>query len=366
MSETNHYNHQSMGRKVWRHFASHKLGLVALGIVVLFCIAGIYAPFLASSNPLVVRFDGQWYFPLFRYLFYAGFYTKLIDIFFNLLIFTLPLGIVLGIILRNKPYVAKIAIAGVLIAQFALFAYFCLRTPKDPASDPILNRERQEALVKLRKNGQRPDWDFDLRYMNSYAKLNLVLENKILRDQNQRLQKYEKLYGDPLPTLWQMEQTHNQKLIDSKKALISAYEQGKGSEASYKEAQAALRYIYDKQRWLDENEKKITFMVMPLLRTFHWEQDAGGDQKLNQILPWWDVTRINRKDLVSALIFGIRISLVVGILSVGLALMIGIPIGAYAGYYGGKIDIVVSRLLEIWEAMADFFYVVVVCGHHAK
>ncbi len=74
---------------------------------------------------------------------------------------------------------------------------------------------------------------------------------------------------------------------------------------------------------------------MPLLRNFHWEDDAGGDQSLNQELPWWELTRINRKDLVAALIFGIRISLVVGFLAVFLALLIGVPIGALAGYYGG-------------------------------
>ena len=47
--------------------------------------------FLASSKPFVVEYDGEWFFPLFRYLFYRGFFfTKRLDIFFNLLIFTFP------------------------------------------------------------------------------------------------------------------------------------------------------------------------------------------------------------------------------------------------------------------------------------
>ena len=99
---------------------------------------------------------------------------------------------------------------------------------------------------------------------------------------------------------------------------------------------------------------------MPLLSHFHWEDDAGGDQSLNQIVPWWELTRINHKDLLAALIFGVRISLIVGLAAVALALVIGIPIGALAGYYGGKLDILVSRLLEIWEAMPTFFMLLMV------
>ncbi len=99
---------------------------------------------------------------------------------------------------------------------------------------------------------------------------------------------------------------------------------------------------------------------MPFVRSFHWEDDAGGDQTFNQYINWWERTRINRKDLLAALIFGVRISVVVGLMSVGIALLIGIPIGAFAGYYGGKFDIVVSRLLEIWEAMPTFFMLLMV------
>lgn len=99
---------------------------------------------------------------------------------------------------------------------------------------------------------------------------------------------------------------------------------------------------------------------MPLIRPFHWEDDAGGEQSLNQYIGWTELTRINRKDLLAALIFGVRVSLVVGTTAVALALAIGVPIGAFAGYYGGKFDIIVSRLLEIWESMPTFFMLLLV------
>ncbi|MFV0340705.1 MAG: ABC transporter permease, partial [Parachlamydiaceae bacterium] len=93
---------------------------------------------------------------------------------------------------------------------------------------------------------------------------------------------------------------------------------------------------------------RINHKIMPLLSPYHWEEDPGEGVK-------GYTPRINGKDLTSALIFGTRISLVVGILSCGIALIIGLPIGAYAGYYGGRFDLVVCRFIEIWESMPAFF-----------
>ncbi len=53
------------------------------------------------------------------------------------------------------------------------------------------------------------------------------------------------------------------------------------------------------------------------------------------------------RDVLSRIIYGTRISLSVGFVAVGIALIIGIILGALAGYYAGKIDIMLSRLIEI-------------------
>ena len=104
------------------------------------------------------------------------------------------------------------------------------------------------------------------------------------------------------------------------------------------------RYLADRRTWLEQQAAHLHHEVMPLIRPFHWEDDAGGDQGLNRFVSWWDLTRINRKDMVASLIFGVRISLSVGFLAIGLALLIGIPIGAFAGYYGGKLDLIYLSL----------------------
>ncbi|HEX5105911.1 MAG TPA: ABC transporter permease [Pirellulaceae bacterium] len=58
-------------------------------------------------------------------------------------------------------------------------------------------------------------------------------------------------------------------------------------------------------------------------------------------------TTTDGKDVFSHLIHGTRLALLVGFVSVGIAAAIGITLGALAGYFGGLLDMLLSRLIEI-------------------
>ena len=327
-----------------KQFCRHRLGFAALVVLGLFVVIGLYAPFLASSKPLVVRYDGHFYFPLFRYLFFRGFYTKGLDIFYNLLMFTAPLALLAALFLP-RGWKGRGVVAAALL-QVMLFGYLMMRTPIDPAgSHPV---------------GET--WRAELQGMNGYARLNQVLRYRQRRRQHAR---FEKKYDVPLPTLWQADRDNLRAEIARHEATLQSLESRyRAGEAAvvvpYERAESKLDYLRDRERWLAAQQSKISFEVMPLLRPFHWQDDAGGQQSLNRHLSWWDLTRINRKDLVASLIFGIRISLVVGLTAVAISLMIGIPLGSIAGYYGGRTDILLSRFLEIWEAMPTFFMLLMI------
>ncbi|WP_441916029.1 ABC transporter permease [Phyllobacterium sp. TAF24] len=65
---------------------------------------------------------------------------------------------------------------------------------------------------------------------------------------------------------------------------------------------------------------------------------------------WLGTDDIGR-DILSRMIWGARASLMAGVFSVGIAVAVGVPLGLIAGYFGGWIDIVISRITEAFLAM---------------
>jgi peptide/nickel transport system permease protein len=64
---------------------------------------------------------------------------------------------------------------------------------------------------------------------------------------------------------------------------------------------------------------------------------------------------VNGRDVVARLLFGTRISLTIGIVAVAIFVTIGTVLGSLAGYYRGKVDLVVSRLVEVMVCFPTLF-----------
>ena len=76
---------------------------------------------------------------------------------------------------------------------------------------------------------------------------------------------------------------------------------------------------------------------------------------------WFGTDKLGR-DIMAGMIHGSRISLSIGFVAVGIAVMIGVFLGALAGYFGSWIDLVISRLFEVMLSIPTFFLLITVAA----
>lgn len=65
------------------------------------------------------------------------------------------------------------------------------------------------------------------------------------------------------------------------------------------------------------------------------------------------------RDVAAGIVHGARVSLLIGIVSTVAALLIGVPLGAVAGYFGGIVDDVVMRFTEFFQTIPSFALAIV-------
>jgi len=73
----------------------------------------------------------------------------------------------------------------------------------------------------------------------------------------------------------------------------------------------------------------------------------------------WMGTDDRARDVFARLVYGFRISMMFGLGVVGVSYLIGMSVGAVLGYFGGRIDILGQRLVEIWSGI-PFLYTVII------
>ncbi|QDY42470.1 ABC transporter permease [Candidatus Pantoea soli] len=72
----------------------------------------------------------------------------------------------------------------------------------------------------------------------------------------------------------------------------------------------------------------------------------------------WLGTDANGGDVLARLLYGTRISLLFGLLLTLFSSVIGIVMGALQGYFGGRLDLVGQRLIEVWSGLPTLFMLI--------
>lgn len=112
------------------------------------------------------------------------------------------------------------------------------------------------------------------------------------------------------------------------------------------------------------------WVLMPLY-PYHPDESLLNDESLPGSPPHppdarhWMGTDDRGRDVFARLVYGYRLSMLFGLGVVSLSYAFGIACGAVLGYFGGRVDLVGVRLVEIWAGM-PFLYVVIIVSSVVK
>ena len=89
----------------------------------------------------------------------------------------------------------------------------------------------------------------------------------------------------------------------------------------------------------------------------------GAEDPLCTYGNWnWLGTDDQGRDVVARLIYGFRISILFGLILTLFSAIIGVTAGAIQGYYGGWVDLLFQRFIEIWTSMPLLFLLIIIAS----
>lgn len=116
--------------------------------------------------------------------------------------------------------------------------------------------------------------------------------------------------------------------------------------------------------WLKQHIEDNGFALWPLVRYHHttvdWDLDHPAPAPPDA--SHWLGTDDQARDVVARVIYGFRISVLFGFVLTLLSAVIGVGAGAIQGYFGGWIDLLLQRFMEVWSSMPALYILIILAS----
>ena len=102
----------------------------------------------------------------------------------------------------------------------------------------------------------------------------------------------------------------------------------------------------------------LTSALAPWIAPYSYEEQNLALRAVSPQSGHWLGTDALGRDQLTRLLYGGRVSLMVGIVATGVALLIGVTYGAVSGFFGGKTDMAMMRIVDIIYALPFTIFVI--------
>lgn len=102
----------------------------------------------------------------------------------------------------------------------------------------------------------------------------------------------------------------------------------------------------------------IIALLTPWIAPYSYQQQNLAMGAMPPSAEHWLGTDVLGRDMLTRIMYGGRVSLMVGFIATGVALLIGVIYGAVAGYVGGRVDAAMMRLVDILYALPFMIFII--------
>jgi len=102
----------------------------------------------------------------------------------------------------------------------------------------------------------------------------------------------------------------------------------------------------------------VIAVLSPWIAQYPYTEQHLSDSLQSPSGTYWFGTDLQGKDVFSRIIIGSQVTVLVGIGSVAVAAVLSVIIGGVSGYFGGRTDIILQRVVDVWVALPPIFLLI--------
>ncbi len=102
----------------------------------------------------------------------------------------------------------------------------------------------------------------------------------------------------------------------------------------------------------------FTALFGPMLAPKGRDTIFYGHQQEAPSSQFWLGTDFESRDMFSRLIYGARVAIIVGLFTQAIILAVGVTVGSIAGYFGGRIDNILMRIVDVWYTVPALLFAI--------